>query len=325
MIISKLRVLKSKKILLPGLDLKDIKPLTQLLRPSYLLIPMFFVSNIAQVMDNLKGILTPKEVQQIFSVKVYSKVLSCGLSSINISVIQSIAKTLGPELETISILNVKERIFFLTKIQKKLVSLKGIARICPKNNLLNDPLVLLRHRRGLAVQCRSIMISTPIFSPHSIVLGVSIKEINIGLILESCKLLWTLLGLETEEFDFILYKEANCIFKKLFLDKIFNPPVNKEDCLKILIYAELIQNIEFSSHLKFLEDEIVLKGENNLTLLEKELGFIERPIPSLPLDFHISSNLPTDTILRAAIEQRKSQKFNIESIFKRAEKSFQFN
>lgn len=39
------------KVILPGLQIKDLKPLSKLLTPQELLVPMFFCSNLAQLMD----------------------------------------------------------------------------------------------------------------------------------------------------------------------------------------------------------------------------------------------------------------------------------
>jgi len=39
------------RVILPGLSIKDLKPLSKLLMPQDLLVPIFFCSNLAQLMD----------------------------------------------------------------------------------------------------------------------------------------------------------------------------------------------------------------------------------------------------------------------------------
>lgn len=311
---------KSRKIVLPGIFIKELKPISMLLSPRDIILSMFLVANLAQITNNLKGILVSKEVQQLKSVRFYSKVISSGSSTTSLSVIQSIAKTLGPELEVISTLNFSERILFLKKLKLKLMNEKDIGILKRKRYDLLDPISLLRYRKGLALQVRSLMISTSLFSAHSLVVGVSIQEIDLDIIIQSAKLFWTFLGLETGEFDFLLRKEALICFEKFSKEGVFIFPSSDIDLVKLIIYDELRSFLFFKESLDFSDDLIIMQGENNLTNLEKNLAFIIRNVPNLPSDVFLSETNFNDQILRTAYDQRKEYKTKLEKMYKLAYK-----
>lgn len=314
---NKVKFLKSKRFLLPIIKTKDLKPISTILSPCNFIIPMIILAIIGQIADDLKTTLNPKDVQQVSSIKFYLKLLSTGKSTVGLSVIYAISKTLGPELETLSILSTKERINFLRLLKKKIILEKGPACMISKPNIISDSFELMKHRKGLALQFRSLLIATPIFSTHSLVLGLTIPQVTIDCIVTSCRFYWRLLGLIDEEFDFLLKKEAFKYYKKYFLQSLFKIPENLIETIKILLYAEIKDLTSFNNHLIFIDDLIVLKGKNNLTTIENELKFIERKIPNLPKPIFISDSSLNDLLIRTAMEQRKSQTLKIDNIFKR--------
>jgi hypothetical protein len=317
--INLLSITKTKKVLLPGVQVKDLKPISNLLSPKFLAVPLVFISLISQVADNLRSVLSPREVQQIFSVRLYTKVLSSGISSINLSVIYAISKTLGPELEILSVLSISERLQFLKDLQKKVILDKSVGKVISKPQLLYDPSSLMKHRNGLSLQTRSIMIASSIFSPNSVALGITIPNINLQTILNSAKMFWLSLNLEDEEFDFLLRKEAcSCLKKCSGNMELFKEPSNSIESLKILVFSECKSIFNFENILSFSEDQVIIKGENNLTTLEKELGFIERSLMHLPNDVFIPDAQLGDILLRASLDQRRQHKMQVENIFKKS-------
>lgn len=313
-----MHISNSKKIIIPGIQARELKPIASLLFPHYLIIPMFLMSILAQLMDNLKGVLSSKDVHQLSSVKSYSKVILKGRSSVLLSVTQSIAKTLGSELETLSVLNISERLNFLRSLQEKILLDKNFGKISSNSRFFSDSSDLSKHRKGLSMQCRSIMITSPIFSPYSITLGIPISQIDICSILDSAKLLWSFLGLEDEEFDFLLRKEALTSYRKYSSHYESIPePTNNIESVKWLVYFELKSILGFKDFLVFENDSVVLRSEDNLTLLERELSFISRHLPNLPDNFFISDKDLSDVLIRAAVDQRRKEKEKIDNVFKR--------
>ena len=317
---NKIKSLRSKRVILPSIKLKDLKPLATLLTPSNIIIPMVLVSILGQIADDLKTNLNSKELQQIPSVKLYLKLISSGKTTVGLSVIHAISKTLGPELETLSILNTFERINFLNSLKKKIILAKGPSRIISKPNIMSDPIELLKHRKGLALQFRSLLIATPIFAPHSLLLGLSMNQITINCIIDSSRFYWNLLGLSEEEFDFLLKKEAVNYLKKYDLSSLFELPNSLTKAVQVILYSELKELTNLKDKLVFLDDIIILRGQNNLTSVENDLNFIERKIPRLPQNIFVPDSNLKDLILRAALDQRKSQTLQINNIFKRVEK-----
>nr|YP_010700324.1 putative group II intron reverse transcriptase/maturase mat5 [Flexiglena variabilis]WCH63521.1 putative group II intron reverse transcriptase/maturase mat5 [Flexiglena variabilis] len=312
---------KFKKVLLPGISTKDLKPLASLVTPRLLLVPMFLICNLAQISENLRGVLSSKEVQRLPSVKFYSKIISSGFSCLSISLLQSVAKTLGSEFEILSILNPYERINFLKDSYLKLLNNKTIGCSASLGYNFSDPILLSKYRNGLALQTRSIMISTAVFSFHSVVIGLSVKEITLDVIIESSRLFWSLLGLDVEEFDFLLHKEALSCSKNFNYYTGFEASLSLRNSFLILIYDEFSKFLNFAEKITFLDDQIILQGENNLTALENSIGFIERIVPNLPSEIFVSSNDLKDEILRSSFDQHRSYKLKIEGIYKMVSKT----
>nr|YP_009540899.1 maturase [Lepocinclis tripteris]AYQ93368.1 maturase [Lepocinclis tripteris] len=310
-----MNILRVKKVILPGINVKSLRSLSSLLSPSELIIPFFFISVLGQLVFNLKDVLSLKEIQTLPSVKLYSKVLLSGFSTISFSILYSLSNTLGWELETLSLLNVRERIKFLENLKNNLIFDLGEARIYSKRSILFDPILLTKHRRGLSIQFRSLLVSSSIFSFQSIVFGLSIKEINLDIILESSKLMWLSLGLNVEEFDFYLRKQALSLAKKFkFQDTLFSNIFDLKECLRVLVYFELKAFYFFSSSLNLVDDDVVLRSSSNLTLLEKEVGFIFRELPSLSLNNEVTSSTD-DLILTSSIEQRRFLRLKLNRVF----------
>lgn len=315
---SKINFTRSKRIILPGIKSRDIKPLASLLSPQNVVVPMTLLGIISQISANLKGSLPPKEIQQISSIKLYSKILTLGPNSLALSSIYSLSKTLGLELEILSLLNINERLKFLRELQKKLIQQKGPGTIFNNNERLSDPVMLLRHRKGLAMQCRSVLIGTSIFSPHEIAVGIPIENICLKDIIDSSRVFWLLLGLNEEEFDFLLRKESlNCL-KKLSKDNLNFEVQSISDCLKVLVFYEIKTLLNFKNKLQFDYDQIILHGNANLTLLERELGFVDRSLVEFPGKIsEIKHFNLEDNIIRAAIDQRKNEITKLENIYRK--------
>lgn len=315
---SKINFTRSKRIILPGIKSRDIKPLASLLSPQNIVVPMTILCMISQISGNLKGSLFPKEIQQISSIKLYSKILTLGSNTLALSSVYSLSKTLGLELEILSLLNVNERLKFLRELQKRLIQQKGPGIISNNNERLSDPVLLSKHRKGIAMQCRSVLIGTSLFSPHETTVGIAIENISLKDIIDSSKIFWLLLGLNEEEFDFLLRKESlNCL-KKLSKDNLNFEVQSISDCLKILVFYEIRNLLNFKDKIQFDYDQVILRGDANLTLLEKELGFINRSLIEFPgkvteLKYF---NLE-DNIIRAAIDQRKNEIIKLENIYRK--------
>lgn len=315
------KFLKSKKIILPGIRIKDLKPVSHLLSPVNLIIPMLVICILGQIVDDLKSILNSRDIQQISSVRLYLKLLSSGKSAVTLSVVNSISKTLGPELETLSILNARERLKFLHALKKKIIFEKSAARITAKPHILSDHVELMKHRKGLALQCRSLLVAAPIFSPHLLVSGIQISQVTLDFVINSCKSYWMLLGLSGNEFEFLLKKEALNCFNKLSLNKFFEEPNDFHLSIVILLYAELKELTNCDGNLNFLDDGIILSTLNNLTLIEAELKFLNRNIPHFPESIVIPDSNLNDIIIRTAVDQRKVQNLKLNNIFKHIDKN----
>lgn len=77
-----LKLVKSKKVVLPGLNWKNLKAINLVLSPTYILVPLIFIFLIAQVVDDLKAILNSRELRKLSSIRFYSKVLYVGFNSV---------------------------------------------------------------------------------------------------------------------------------------------------------------------------------------------------------------------------------------------------
>lgn len=306
---------KLKKILLPAISVKDIKPIALLLKPSNLVIPMLLVSLLSQLSDNLRSTLSYQSIQNLDSIKFYKKTLLFGFNNISLTVIQAISKTLGPELESLSILDVSERLLFLKALQLKVILDKGSYKTDFKNRNHSNPVELMKYRKGLAVQSRSSMVYNSIFSFNSIVFGLPVSAISLDLVLQSSKLMWLSLGLLDEDFDFLIRKDAINSLKTCNLSSIFDFPSSNIEALKIIFFKEIRDLTFVDSPIDFSNDNIILKGEDNLVLLEKQLGFIKRNLPIIPNDLFFPENDLDDVLLRVALDQRRKYKANFENIY----------
>lgn len=308
-------VCKSKKILLPGVSAKEIKPIALLLKPSNLIIPMLLIAILGQISDNLKSILDPKEFKDIYSFKFYRKIIFSGFNSVSLSTIQALARTLGPELEILSVLNVYERVLFLKNLQLKIILDQSSTKVYFRDRNIINPLELMRYRKSIASQCRSVLFANSVFSPSSIVFGLPLASLDLNFVLESSKLMWLSLGLLEEDFTFLLRKDAINSFKRLGEQNFFNFPSNNIESLKILFFNEIKDFYSTNTIIDFSSDNIVLKGENNLVLLEKELGFIKRGLPVIPKDVFVPEKLLDDTLIRASLDQRRKYKSTLKNIY----------
>lgn len=309
------RLAKAKKVLLPGILNKELKPVSSLLKPSDIIVPMFFVSVLAQLSDNLKDFLDAKELENLVSIRTYRKVIFSGFNSVSLTVVQAISRTLGPELETLSSLNVYERVIFLKELQLKIMLDKSVGKIDFRQRNLNNPSQLMKHRKGLSIQSRSIMIASSIFSPSSVTMGIPVSSIDLSLILSSSRLVWLSLGLLEEDFEFFFKKEAINKSKKLKVDFDFLYCFDDISFLKTILYFELQDFLVTNSLLDFSMDNVIIKGENNLVLLEKQLGFVKRDLPIVPNEVFVTDEKLDDVLLRAALQQRREQKLSFENVF----------
>lgn len=306
--------LNSRRVIFPFLVSKDIKPVAFLLSPRDLLVTLCLIVLLAQVSDNLKSVLSFKEIQRLSSVKFYAKHLSSGISSLSVSSAFAISKTLGPDLETLSVLTSQERIQFLRFLHLNLFSdrLKSVS--LNKSLVFVDPIDLMIYRKGLALQCRSIFSATPIFLPHSIVAGLPVKNVDLNLILDSCRELWLSWGLEQSEFDFSLRKDALKFYLTNFNSIPFLEPVNIYQSCKILLFSEFSSALKFDNKISFEKDFVFFKTSSNLTALEEEFGFFFRPFPRFSKDFFLTSLHLKDDIIRLASDQRKLYELQLKRI-----------
>jgi hypothetical protein len=309
-------ILKMKKIVIPGINVKDLSPLASLVSPKELVITMSLISILSQISDNLRNNLELKDIQNIPSVNFYSKIINNSTSTVSLTTLFSMSKSLGPELEILSSMNTTERLHFLYLLKKSIINEKVAGRISSKSRMFNDPFELLRYRKGLSLQSRSIMLATAIFLPHSIVLGLSINQINIDWIITSAQIVWSYWGLSLEEFEYLLRKEALCYLKTVNRKNDVTIPATLKDSIRILFLSTIREFTFFEDKLIFNEDNVLLKSNENLTLLEKEFGFINRPFPNLPDNISNFDYDLEDKLIRVAFNQRKDQVLQINSIFK---------
>lgn len=309
---------KTNRVILPFFVSKDVKPISFLLDPKELVICLSIMVIMAQISDNLKSFLPIKDIQKMPSIKVYSKVLSTGYSSLSLSSVFAISKTLGPELESLSLLNFNERVRFLRSLHSNIIFHKVDSRLSNVSRIFVDPFELLMYRKGLAIQCRSVFTATPLFLPHSLVIGVPIKNVGLDIILESSKYLWSYWGLDEAEFEFFIFKHSWNFYMNNLKNTAFPEPTDIYKACKILIFSEFFRVLEIEEKITFDKDPFVLKGfdnDNNLTNLEKELGFFNRCLPRATNDFFVSDSLLKDDIIRIALEQRKYYNSKITKVF----------
>jgi hypothetical protein len=248
-------------------------------------------------------------------VKIYSKLLSTGISSLSLSFVFAISKTLGPELETLSVLTLQERIEFLRSLHFNLMYQRIGGTLSNKSRIFVDPVELMMYRKGLALQCRSVFSATPIFLPHSIVVGIPIKNVDLSLILDSCKILWLSLGLDETEFDFSLRKQASKIYLANSNNIPFSEPINVYESCKILVFSEFMNSLLLNTKVSHEKDFVFFQNKTNLISLEEELGFFVRPFPKISKDFFVDNLNLKDDIIRLAVDQRKSYNVKLKEFY----------
>jgi len=312
-----LKKLKFKRVILPGLDLKLLRPVSGVLLPLNFFVTSFALLLIAQLVYSLKGILSHSEMNKLPSVQFYSKFFISNYYVNSLLVFYSIAETVGFDLELLITLSSKERINFVSELQNRILSYSGSVKIVTDSNFLLDPFILLKHRKALSLKLRSFMLLTCIFSPSSLVINYFLSDVGLFFILDSNRLFWSYIGLDLEDFNFLFFKFVFSNFS--YLSSCF--------AYSVFFLSEIIKNefkkfSFFNSSLVFSEDNIVLKSENNLTNLEREVKFVVRPFPFLSSDVFLSSCVSEDLILRAAYEQRVKQRKKVISVFNRIGKFY---
>lgn len=306
--------IKFKRILFPGVDLKVLKPISGVVVPLDLFVSGFGLLVIAQLVYSLKGLLSLSEINKLPSLQFYSKFFSSNFYVNRLVVLYSISQTIGFDLEVLMTLNVSERIFFISELKKRVLVYSGPVKLFSNWNFLLDPLSLLKHRKALSLKLRSFMLLSCFFSPSSLVVNTLLSDVNLSFLMESCKLIWLYIGLDLEDFNFLLLKSSFLISKSTY----FEITLNNSLLLLEIIKCEVKKFYNFDSYLVFSDDFVVLKSENNLTGLETELSFIIRPFPFLSGDkSFIPMLMSKDFILQAAYEQRLKQKKKILSVFSR--------
>lgn len=284
---------KSVKVLLPGIQAKVLKPVAALVDPQNLVVPLVLTSTIAQVGDNLTGVKTPKEVQQMESIKTYNKSLGVGPSR-QLSAIHALGSTLGPEASTLATLPPEERLTYLEGKLKDINTIPGPAKVMNSAVVFNNPEDLATHRRGLALQCRSNMQSMPLYSKQSITIGMPIRDINLDIVIASASQLWENIGRDPTEFDTLLLQKV--------------PEAKTVTDAVIRIVSDILKPYLPSGEDGILEhrlDTFILKGEDNLVPVERGLGIIARKAITLPDPVEISSKTKVDPLLQAALDQQK--------------------
>lgn len=152
------------------------------------------------------------------------------------------------------------------------------------------------------------------------------NKVNFFFIYESSLFFWLLISLEFEEFFFLFQKDAFFFLSKLFpffVNFCFNFFLF-DDLLRILIFFEIKCLFFVSNQIVFSSDNVFLKNTNNLTLLEKELGFIRRLAPVIPSDYLFSEFCFYDSILKASLFQRKLYKEKLINVFYKIRKFYFF-
>nr|YP_009145553.1 maturase [Trachelomonas volvocina]AKL82465.1 maturase [Trachelomonas volvocina] len=304
-----------QRIIFPNVDIKDIYPVASLFSPRDLLVTMTLVSLLSQLSENFKGILDFKDVQRLSSIKFYSKVLMFARPCLTFSSIFSVSKTLGQELELLVSLSSKERFNFLYNVLNSLIVDNSSGKLSSEFKAFNDPFELFKYRKALSLKCRSVMLATSIFLPHSIVFGIPVSQINLELIVRSCRSLWSFWGLDIEDFDFLLYKDAYSNFYNVNEMSFLKKPSDSTECLKIILWS-VFKNFSNLKDGLIFDDNIILRNDKNIVRLENELGFIQRSGPLFPNELYLSSYDLKDNLIRVAADQRKSRALVLESMVK---------
>lgn len=282
---------KTVKILLPGIMAKALKNVGIVIQPHMLVTPMVITGVMAQIADNLKGACTPKEVQQLESMKTYSKALGVG-DSRQLCATHAVANTLGPELSTLATLTPEGRVQHLEALVETTCNEKGPAKVKTSALVSKDQAELATHRRGLALQSRSFMQSIPIFNKTQMTIGVAIKDLNLATIIESARQLWLNIGGDADAFEPKLIESSG------------GAQTVTEAVIRIVQEnLQMLGVVNTDDILVHSGDILVLKGEDNITPIERDLGFIRRSEPSILDPVEVPQDVQVDPILKAAMEQ----------------------
>lgn len=283
----------ARKQILPGIQAKTLKPVAALVDPQTIVVPMVLTGIISQISDNLKDQCSPKEVQQMESVKSYSKCLGIG-NSRTLSATHALANTLGPEASTLATLSPDERLTYLADVRTTINTQLGPAKVNNSAMAFTDPEAVITHRRGLALQARSNMQAAPVYSRNQITIGMPVKELNLETCADSAKQLWVNIGREADAFDNLLLAQVDGA--QTVLEAVTS--IVKQDMLTIFKADE-------NGIITLGGDVNVLKGEDNLTPIERNLGFITRTVPEIPSTVEITPSVKLDPMLQAALDQQK--------------------
>lgn len=300
---NKINLFRSKRVVLPGINLEMLVPLSSVLFPGHFLFSIFGNLILAQLVFFLKGFLSNLEIQYLSSVQFYSRFISSNYYINSLSVYYSISQTLGFDLELLLSLNVFERLLFFIKLEQTILRYKGSSKVFSELNFVLDPISLLSHRKGLALKSRTIFLLSPIFSPTSLVVNILLSEVDLSLLIESSKFMWLYVGLDIEDFNFLLYKH----YFSLSLEKNFFK-LDFVELFIILVHAQLKKLVFFETKISFTDDFIVLKSKDNLTLLERQILCFYRPFPFFSDNIFSSTKKFKDSILKAAYNQKFFQR-----------------
>lgn len=304
----------SRKLLFPFLVSKDIKPVAFLLSSRDLIVCLSLILLLAQVSESLKVFFSSKEIQKLPSVKLYSKLLSVGRSSLSLSYVSAISKTLGADLDTLSLLLPFERIRFLRSLHFNLMYDRVEYKSSHSSRIFVDPFELSSYRRSLALQCRGIFSATPVFLPHSLVQGSSVLTVDLSLILDSCKSLWYSWGFDECDFEFSLMKEAMKIYLNNDLSSFFSRPFDILEACKIIVFSEFHNNMVSMGKVYHENDLVIFPGCKNLTCLEEEFGFFVRTFPKMRKPLVMNDVDLQDDVIKLAVQQRKSYDLHLHSL-----------
>lgn len=247
-------------------------PVSCLLTPKDLIIPMLLVSLLAQIVDNFKYVLTPKELQKFYSIRLYSTCILFSSSCVSLSSVAAISRTLNSDIELLSELSVNERFCLLSLWKKSVIERRKIVH--DKINLVSklESINLLELRKKESLRIRTILLSSAFYSQSSIVMGVPVKHIDLEIILESCIAIWVSLGLVREDFTFMLIKQS----LNTITNEYTTSGIKEIECIKILCKRELKNILSFSNYLFLERDFAPFNSSDNILMLERELTFIKR-------------------------------------------------
>lgn len=265
-----------RRVLLPGINIKELVPVASLMSPTDLVIPMLFVTILAQLVDHFKYILSPKDILKIDSVKLYSNLIMFSLGSVSLSVIFSISRTLSYEFEVLQHLSTIERNYLFSNLKKSLMLDQSFSLDKKNLELVDISSDLSDYRRKSCLQFRSVLLSTALFSSNSILFGLPLSLVDLNVILDSSKLIWISLGLSEEDFTFKLIKDSLNKISCLDSSNYVSSTITEIDSIRILSMFEFKKFFHFSTYFSFEKDFVPLNCSDNIVNLEKHLGFIRR-------------------------------------------------